>query len=410
MSQASRLTKASIQRFFKALPDPRPHQGKVVHPLITIVVICLCATVAGANDFQMIAEFARSRFDWLSQFLDLSNGVPSHDTLERVFANLDPIAFQRCLLEWVAALHGATDGKIIAIDGKAAREAMNRSTDKGPLCLVTAWASANHMLLGQVAGPEGSNELGALPQLLELLDLEGAIVTLDALGCQKEIVKQIVDKKGDYVISVKGNQEKLHAVVMDSFEAALSGEALAVGQTHTSQEKGHGRVEERTTTSIDVPDAFENKEEWEGIKSFAMVVRTTHKHKQGESTEPAEPAEPTELAKATESKESKESKEPTVGIRYYISSLPANAKKAGDVVRGHWRIENHLHWRLDVAFAEDLSRARQKNAQANLGIVRRVALSMIHNAPHLKGSMASKRQQAAWNEQTLENIILGTTA
>ena len=219
--RSSQSAKVSVGRFFKGLPDPRPHQGKVVHPLLTIVVIALCATVAGADDYPSIVEFAQNRVDWFSRFLDLTNGIPSHDTFERVFARLDPIAFQRCLLQWLAALHDATAGKIIAIDGKAAREAMNRSKDKGPLCLVTAWASANQMLLGQVAGPEGSNELGALPQLLELLDLEGAVVTLDALGCQKEIVRQIADAGGKYVISVKSNQERLEQAVHGTIEAEL---------------------------------------------------------------------------------------------------------------------------------------------------------------------------------------------
>src|SRR5476651_1885315 len=242
MSQAIRSSqgaKVSIKSVFKNLPDPLRHHGKVIHPLLTIVVIALCATIAGADHYQAIVEFAQERRDWFAKFLDLTNGIPSHDTFERVFANLNPIAFQRCLLRWVAALHEATAGKIIAIDGKAAREAMNRSKDKGPLCLVTAWASANHMLLGQVAGPEGSNELGALPQLLELLELKGAIVTMDALGCQKDLVAQIVDRGGKFVISVKGNQERLEKVVHDTLEAALAGDDLKPAQTHTTTEQKH---------------------------------------------------------------------------------------------------------------------------------------------------------------------------
>ena len=380
MSQSSPLSKVAINHFFKKLPDPRPHQGKVTHPLINIVVIALCATVAGADDYGMMVEFATAHRDWFGKFLDLTNGIPSHDTIGRVFANLDPIKFQQCLLAWIKALHESTGGKIIAIDGKAAREAMNRSKDKGPLCLVTAWASANHMLLGQVAGPPGSSELGALPQLLDLLELKGAIVTLDALGCQKEIVAQIVDKGGNYLISVKGNQETLQEVVLDSFEKAFDKDQLKPKQTHTTTEKSHGRIEERTITVIEAPEKFAGKEEWKGIKSFVMAVRET-----------------TDKDGKTEG-----------GVRYYVSSLVPNAKKMSEIVRGHWGIENGLHWVLDVAFGEDLNRARLNNAQANLGVLRRVAVSMVKNTPNLKGGTKSKRQQAGWNEKTLEAILFGS--
>ena len=383
MSQAIRSSqgaKVSIERFFRKLPDPRRHQGKVIHPLLTIVVIALCATVAGADDYEAIVAFARQRCDWFAKFLDLSNGIPSHDTFERMFANLNPVAFQRCLLEWIAAFHEATAGKVIAIDGKAAREAMNRSKDKGPLCLVTAWASANHMLLGQVAGPQGSNELGALPQLLELLELKGAIVTLDALGCQKDIVEQIASRGGRYVISVKGNQERLEQVVHETIEAALNRDDLKPAQSHTTTEQKHGRIETRTTTAIAAPEQFDGKDDWKDIKSFVMVVR--------ETTRP--------------------DGQTTVGIRYFISNLEPKAKKLSSVVRSHWQIENQLHWQLDVSFDEDRNRARRNHAQANLGVLRRVALSMIKNTPNLSGSVKSKRLQAGWSETTLEAIVFGT--
>lgn len=379
MSQSSPLSKVAITRFFKNLPDPRCHQGKVIHPLINIVVIALCATIAGADEYETMVEFATIRRAWFAKFLDLTNGIPSHDTLGRVFANLDPIQFQRCLLSWIKALHESTEGKIIAIDGKAARQAMNRSQDKGPLCLVTAWASANHMLLGQVAGPEGSNELGALPPLLDLLDLQGAIVTLDALGCQKDIVCQIVDKGGNYLIAVKGNQEKLQEVVQGTILEVFEKDELKPSQTHRTEEKTHGRMEERIITVIEAPKELVGKEEWKGIKSFVMAIRNTT---------------------------GKDGKTET-GIRYYVSSLLLSARKMSEIVRGHWGIENGLHWVLDVAFGEDLNRARQKNAQANLGVLRRVAVSMIKNTPNLKGSMKSKRHQAGWNEKILEAILFG---
>jgi predicted transposase YbfD/YdcC len=375
MSQSSLLTPVSITRFFKHLPDPR-RLGKVQHPLINLIVMAICAVIAGADDFSEIAEFVRQRRDWFSRFLDLSSGVPSHDTFSRVFRVLDPLAFQRCLVKWVTTLHELTKGQIIAIDGKVAREAFARSTDQGPLTLVSAWATANQVCLGQVAGPKGSNELGALPALLELLELNGAIVTLDALGCQKNIVKQIVDKSGDYVISVKDNQEALAAVAEETLGQAL--ETDGVVKEYQSVANDHGRTEQRVCTVVAAPE-FEGKEQWSGIKTFAMVSRE-YVDADGESH---------------------------VGVRYFISSLPLHrARRLFAAVRAHWSVENQLHWRMDVIFNEDASRARLENAQANLGMVRRTALSMLKNA-EAKGSIKCRRKSAGWNVKNLERVIFG---
>jgi predicted transposase YbfD/YdcC len=345
--------------------------------LINLVFMAVCAVVANADSWEEIARFAKMRRDWFARFLELPQDNPSHDTFGRVFAALDPIAFQKCLLAWVSALHEHTQGQFIAIDGKVAREAMARSTDIGPLSLVSAWASANQMMLGQVAGPAGSNELGALPKLLELLELKGAIVTLDALGCQKNIVRQIVEKGGDYVISVKGNQENLEAAVHDAFTQAFEGGGDEPTTTQT-QETGHGRTETRTCTVIEVPEAFPEKGNWTGIKSLAMITR-----------------------EYTDQRGTMHS-----GVRYYISSLPARrARTIAKAVRGHWSIENQLHWVLDVAFGEDTSRAREANSQANLGILRRVALGMVKNAAGITGSINCRRKQAGWDDELLENLV-----
>jgi predicted transposase YbfD/YdcC len=341
-------------------------------------VIALCGTIAGADTWEEIVQFARDRYDWLARFVNLSKGIPSHDTFGRVFAALDPVAFQKCLLSWVQRLHEVTKGQVIAIDGKVAREAMARSGDQGPMTLVSAWASANHVFLGQVAGPKGSNELGALPKLLELLDLHGAIVTLDALGCQKEIVAQIVDQGGDYVIAVKGNQEKLEAAVHATLGAAL--EANTPMPTITRLEETHGRQERRLYTVLEVPTDFAELEQWKGLKSVVMVARE-YVDTNGETH---------------------------TGTRYYISSLPAQVKRIAAAVRGHWGIENGMHWVLDVAFREDRNRARADHAQANLGIFRRTALSLLKNTEGLEGSIHCRRQQAAWNNTTLEKIIFGS--
>jgi predicted transposase YbfD/YdcC len=377
MARSAALTPASVKKFFARLPDPRPRRTRIAHPLVNLVVMALCGVIAGADTWEEIARFARTRREWLAKFLDLSAGVPSHDTFGRVLAALDPLAFQECLLAWVAALHETTQGQVIAIDGKAAREAMARATDKGPLCLVSAWATANHVVLGQVAAPAGSSELGALPKLLELLELHGAIATLDALGCQTEIVGQIVRQGGDYVISVKGNQEKLQGAVFEAFAQALDGDDAP---TRQHSESGHGRRETRLCTVIDVPEKFPQKERWAGLKSLAMVTRE-YTDRRGESH---------------------------TGVRYYISSLPARrAKTIANAVRSHWGVENQLHRAMDVSFGEDTSRARAENAQANLGMLRRTALSLLKNAVGLEGSINCKRKQAGWDDQILENVLFG---
>jgi predicted transposase YbfD/YdcC len=376
MSQSSRLTPVAITRFFQRLPDPR-RLGKVEHPLINLIVMAVCAVIAGADDFTEIAGFVRERHDWFARFLDLSSGVPSHDTFSRVFRALDPLAFQKCLVKWVTSLHKRTQGQIIAIDGKVVREAFARSTDQGPLTLVSAWATANQVCLGQVAGPEGSNELGAVPALLELLELTGAIVTLDALGCQKNLVKQIVDQGGDYVISVKDNQETLAAVVAETIGKAL--ETDGVVKEYQSTTNDHGRAERRVCAVVAAPE-FADQGQWSEIKTFAMVAR--------------------EYEEADGQRHT--------GVRYFISSLPlARARSLFESVRAHWGVENQLHWRMDVIFNEDTSRARMENAQANLGMVRRTALSMLKNAADTKGSIKCRRKSAGWNEKNLERVIFG---
>ena len=279
-------------------------------------------------------------------------------------------------------LHEVTQGRVIAIDGKVTREAMARAGDQGPMTLVSAWATENHVFLGQVAGPKGSNELGALPKLLELLDLHGAIVTLDALGCQKEIVRQIVDQGGDYVISVKGNQEKLQAAVHAAFNAAVEAvgtNAAPMMPTQHTQEASHGRQDHRVVAVLGAPNDFPDREQWPGLKSLVMVTRETE-----DSSGKAH-----------------------LGTRYFISILSPTVKRLAKAVRSHWAIENEMHWVLDVAFREDPNRARTEHAQANLGVLRRTALSLLKNTPGLTGSIHCRRQQAAWNETTLENVLLG---
>jgi predicted transposase YbfD/YdcC len=380
MAKPRRLSPVYIGRFFAKLPDPRRRLSRVRYRLLSLLVIAICATIAGANDSEEIALFARTHRAWLARLIELPDDpeqVPSHDTFDRVLSALDPIAFQKCLLAWLRALHEHTQG-LIAIDGKAAREAMARAGDQGPLTLVSAWASANHLFLGQVAGAPGSNELEAIPRLLDVLQLEGAIVTLDALGCQQHIVEQIVGEKGDYVIAVKGNQPTLEAAVHKAIDDALSREPVPAAALMKEDDR-RGRRETRQYVAVPVPAGVPEFEGWAGAKSLVSVTR-----------------EYVDAKGRTQS-----------GTRYYVSSLPPKVKLLAQAVRGHWKVENQLHWVLDVTFREDHNRSRAGHAQANLGVLRRVALSMLKNAPELKGSIDSRRKQAGWDEATLEKVLLG---
>jgi predicted transposase YbfD/YdcC len=377
MAMSRRLSSVRIRKFFAALPDPRRRISRVRYPLLSLIVIAICATVAGANTSEEMALFARTHRGWLAQLVELPDDEkesPAHDTFDRVLAALDPVAFQKCLLAWLSALHENIQG-LVAIDGKVVREAMARAGDQGPLTLVSAWASANQLLLGQMAGAAGSNELEAVPRLLELLQLEGAIVTLDALSCQHNIVEQIVDQDGDFVIAVKGNQPALEKAVHKAFDQAITEETTTVPTV--IKEEHRRRQETRCYTAIAVPQDEPVFAEWESVKSLLMVVR-----------------------EYTDARGQQQ-----IGTRYFISSLPPKVKVLAQAVRNHWKIENQLHWVLDVTFREDRSRANK--AQANLGVLRRVALSMLKNTADLKGSIDSRRKQAGWDERTLENVLLG---
>jgi predicted transposase YbfD/YdcC len=379
MAMSRRLSSVRIRKFFAALPDPRRRKTRVRYPLLSLIVIAVCATVAGANTSEEIALFARTHRTWLAGLVELPENLeasPSHDTFDRVLSALDPVAFQKCLLAWLEALHEKTQGHI-AIDGKVAREAMARSGDQGPLTLVSAWASANRLLLGQVAGAAGSNELEAVPRLLELLELEGAIVTLDALSCQHNIVEQIVEQGGDYVISVKGNQPTLEKAVHKAFEQAMTQEPMTAASV--VKEEHRRRQETRCYVAIPVPRDEPAFTAWDSVKSLVMVVRE-YKDAKGQQQ---------------------------MGRRYFISSLKPKVKVLAQAVRDHWKIENELHWVLDVTFREDRSRARAANSQANLGVLRRVALSLLKNTADLKGSIDSRRKQAGWDERVLEKILFG---
>jgi len=367
-------TDLDLARAFAGLTDPRIDRTKK-HELVDIVVIALCATLCGADSWLEVEEFGHAKRDWLARFLRLPNGVPSHDTFTRVFAALDPAEFQRCFAAWMAAACAATGLVPIAIDGKAVRAA-DRNTFSGRLHLVSAWAAENRLILGQAAVPDLANEQAAIPELLKVLDLAGAVVTLDAGGCYADIAGRIVEGGGHYVLALKDNQPLLRQAVADRFQAVIEDGPPAAGyDRHEEPDTGHGRQETRTCEVLREVAGLPGQSDWPGLCTIAVVCR---------------------LCRVGETE--------TAEVRYFISSLDADAATILALVRGHWQIENGLHWVLDVAFREDANKTRAGHAGANLAWLRRVALSLLKRAPG-KGSIKGKRLKAGWDEGFLTSIL-----
>jgi predicted transposase YbfD/YdcC len=365
----------SFIKYFAELPDPRVDRTRW-HRLDDILVITLCAVISGADSFEEIERFGKARHDWLRGFLTLSNGIPSHDTFNRVLAALDRDTFSACFARWMADLCEATGLKAIAIDGKACRTAPG-DTFSGCLHLVTAWAVENNLFLGQVAVGDGSHEIVAVPELLTVLDLTGALVTIDAAGCQKATVRQIRQQGGDYLVTVKGNQPALQKAVHAAFERA--GEVAFAGcEMVSSVEDGHGRHEERYVTVIPNPEGL--PAEWADVGAVVMVGR--ERVVDGKNASSA---------------------------HFYLTSLRASAVELAGYIRGHWCVENGLHWCLDVSFREDANRTRDTSAGANLGVIRRVAASLLKQDTG-KGSIKAKRLNAALDTKYLERVLQGFKA
>jgi len=368
---------ASIKKHFADLSDPRQREG--TYPLINIVVIAICAVICGADDFVAIAEFGNKKKHWLARFLDLSAGIPSHDRFNAILAAIKPAEFEKCLLSWVTALHEITDGQVIAIDGKTIRRSFDAASNKAAIHMVSAWASANHISLGQVVTEEKSNEITAIPKLLEMLVLSGSLVTIDAMGCQTEIARQIVDGDADYCLAVKGNQPTLHQAVVDFFLDHMEDDfARTKVRRHQTQEKGHGREETRYYFICPVPEDLPDRSRWKGIKAIGIAITATVKDGQ-ETSE----------------------------VRHYILSRYLSGHRFAAAVRGHWSIENRLHWQLDVTFQEDQCRVRKGHADANFSILRRTALSLLKNESTQKTGIKNKRLTAGWDETYLEKVLLG---
>jgi predicted transposase YbfD/YdcC len=372
---SSRLKELFTSHFDK-LTDPRINRSKR-HELLDMLILAVCATLGGANGWADIARFSKAKLSFFRQFLELPNGVPSHDTFGRVFARLDPAGLLACIQGWLAAFRAAVDRELVAIDGKTLRGSFDAAGGQQPLHLVSAWASQARLVLGQVAVHEKSNEITAIPALLELLDLKGCIVTIDAMGCQKDIAAAIRAQEADYVLAVKDNQPTLHQLVQETFGAEVDGDT-PTARHYKTVERNHGRNETREYVVTAAPARLLEWDEWQDVRSIGMVLRTRE-------------------VNGVVSEE----------VGCYLSSLPPKVKTFARAVRSHWSIENRLHWSLDVTFAEDQSRVRKDHAPANLGMLRRLTLSILQQDTSVKDNLRGKRLSAGWDERVLLKILAG---
>ena len=367
----------SIIQHFESRPDPR-HTCNRRHLLVDVISIAVCGVIVGCSGPSAIERWAKAKREWLKEVLVLPNGIPSRDCIRRVLCALKPEAFQRCFQSWMASLlNEDDDDKTVAIDGKTMRRSHDQSRGLGPLHLVSAWASEHGLALGQVATEEKSNEITAIPALIDRIDVKGAIVTIDAMGCQKEIAKRIVDAKGDYVLAVKDNQPTLHQAIKELFSDERQGDLLKMPhREHQTSDRGHGRKDERCYVLAKIPRDFPLSDQWPGIKAVGMAVRVTEKSDGTTSGD----------------------------VRYFISSRYLSGKRFAQAVRGHWGIENSLHWVLDVTFDEDQGRTRDRHMADNLSWLRRFAISLLKRHPS-KHSIKGKSQIAGWSNEFLMQVL-----
>ena len=374
---SSNLPSSSLLKHFETLEDPRVSY-LVEHRLLDIVALTICAVVCGAEGWEDIEAYGRSKLEWLKTFLELPNGIPSHDTVSRVFARLEPSKLQDCFVSWVKAIAQLSEGEVIAIDGKSVRHSYDKGKGKGAIHMVSAWASENRLALGQVKVADKSNEITAIPQLLDILDIQGCIVTIDAMGAQKEIAKQITEQGADYVLSLKGNQGNLHEDVQQLFDWASKTDFKDIEhEVYQTIDKGHGRLEKRRYYLLGNVEHLVDAHQWTGLNRVGMIE--SERHIEGKPT-------------ATER-------------RYYLTSLDGGVERFAGASRGHWGIENRLHWSLDVVFREDDSRIRTDHAPENMTLIRKIALNLLTKESS-KGSKKRKRLKAGWDNDFLIQVLL----
>ena len=377
-----RPSPASILTYFRDLPDPRRETRNKKHRLIDILVLALCGTIAGCQSAVEIAAYGRAKREWLKTFLQLPHGIPSHDTLSRVLQLLDAPKFRDCFVAWVRALHEPTRGQVVPIDGTTPRRSFDSAHGLPALHRVSGWAAENRLVLAALPVDDKSNEITAIPRLLEILELTGAIVTIDAMGCQKEIAAAVRQKEADYVLAVEENQPHLYQDLSDHFDRVLEDEEiLPRSRRHATREKNRGRAEHRTYIATPVPEGLRDRAAWRDLTSVGCVVSVVQR-------------------------DGKEA----VEVRYFISSLKPQARLLAKAVRGHWTIENGQHWVLDVVFQEDQCRARLDNAAENLALLRRLAMNLMAKDGSKHASLRVKGRTAGWDDDLMAQILTAGTS
>jgi predicted transposase YbfD/YdcC len=379
----------SLETFscFETLVDPRRQHGNFQHSLFDIIVLALCGTICYCETWEDIEDFGKERQEWLGKYLELKNGIPGHDTISRVISRLDTAAFFACLQQWIDSLQLDLKGRGVHIDGKTARRSFDNASNLKAMHMVSAWVDELSLCIGQVVTEQKSNEITAIPMLLEMLEIKGAVVTLDAMGCQEKIVDKIVEKKADYVITVKNNQPKLCLAIADAFEQYLEDDLKdRAVRSRKYESRNRGRLAQRTVTVAPVPEAIKASGKWKNIKTIGMVYR----HREAFNTD-----NPRAISESDH-------------VTYFISSLPPTASLVGKHLTKHWTVENKLHWTLDVTFTEDRSRIRKGSSPAIMGSLRRFVLSLLKRDTSMpKTSLKRKRLRAALNTDKLEAVLFG---